>query len=96
MAWYLALQKVESDVEVQKRGLVEVFYSNGALMKVPRINEHITKGFSGLLGLPVRYAGFHFCYNNPLFKPVMQLAQMAFGSENRLRFRAHYGKSSWC
>jgi hypothetical protein len=88
----LALQTLENDVEVQKQGIVEVFFSNGALMKLPRINEHLTKGLVGLLGLPIRYAGIHFCFNNPLFKPVIQLAQMAFGAENRLRFRAHYGE----
>lgn len=93
MAWYLALAAVEEDEDIQKQGFVEIFFANGALGKQRQISEHMTKGFGGLLSLPIRFAGIHFCYDNPVFKPVVQLAQMAFGAGNRLRFRAHYGES---
>jgi hypothetical protein len=91
MAWYLVMAAVEGNEDVQKNGVVEVFFANDALGKQTRIIEHLTKGLSALLCLPIRFAGIHICYDNAVFKPVVQLMQMAFGAGNRLRFRSHFG-----
>jgi hypothetical protein len=91
MVWYLAMAAVEHNDDVQKNGVVEVFFANGALGKRIDIMEHLTKGFSALLCLPIRFAGIHFCYDNAVFKPIVQLMQMVFGAGNRLRFRSHFG-----
>jgi hypothetical protein len=93
MVWYLAMAAVEDDEDVQKKGVVEVFFANDALGKRNGITEHLTMGLSALLCLPIRFVGIHFCYDSAIFKPIVQLAQMAFGAGNRLRFRSHFGTS---
>jgi len=92
MCWYLALSMVEQDEEVQKQGLVEVFFANGALKQQTNITKHLKEGLSGLLCLPIRFVGIHFCYDDVMFQPILQLAQLVFGASNRLRFRAHQGR----
>jgi hypothetical protein len=87
----MALTALDEDKEIQMKGFVECFYCSGALGRKTCIVEHTTKGLSGLLCLPIRFAGIHFCYDDPNLKVIIQLAQMAFGSSNRLRFRSYYG-----
>ena len=71
MAWYLTLATVEGDEELQKQGIVEVFYANGALDRRDLIVRHLTLGFAGLLAFPIRFAALHFCYDNPqMYKEV--------------------------
>ncbi len=94
MCWYLALAAVEDDEEVQKNGLVEVLIANDTLTKQKSITEHLSQGFAGLLCLPIRFVGIHFCYDNVIFHPILKLAQMVFGAGNRLRFRVHNGRSN--
>jgi len=84
----MTMVALEEDEEVQKKGVVEVFYGNGAVGKWMNLTEHTTKGLSALMALPNR---IYFCYDNVLLKPIVQLAQMAFGATNRLRFRSHCG-----
>lgn len=91
MCWYLALSLVEQDEEVQKQGIVEVFFANGALKQQTNITKHFKEGFTGLLCLPIRLVGIHFCYDDVMFQPILQLAQLVFGANNRLRFRSHQG-----
>lgn len=82
---------VEDDEEVQKRGIVEVFFAIEAIREKLKITDYTVKGTASLLSLPIRIAGFHFCYNNSALTPVIRLVLMAFGASNRLRFRAHFG-----
>lgn len=91
MCWYLALTAVENDEEVQRNGIVEVFFANGALGKQTKISDYLTQGFASLLSMPIRLVGIHFCYDNYLFQPILKLTQIVFGASNRLRFRAHHG-----
>eukprot|EP00980_Cylindrotheca_fusiformis_P009999 scaffold2212_cov143-Cylindrotheca_fusiformis.AAC.17 len=86
------MAEVEEDESVQTKGIVEVFFFTGPLKRQQLITEHVTKGLRGLMCLPVRLVGIHFCYNNAALKPIMNLAQMAFGASNRLRLRPHCGK----
>lgn len=90
--WYLALAILEEDEEVQKAGVIEVFFANGAFDNKAKITDYSTKGTASLLSLPIRLAGMHFCYSNPAPQPIIRILQMAFGAVNRLRFRAHYGR----
>lgn len=69
---------IENDEDVQKRGFVEVFFANGALEKKNRITEHLTKGLTGLLCLPIRFAGIHFCYDDAVLSPVSENAPCCF------------------
>lgn len=92
MSYYLAMTELEEDDSIQANGIVEVFQFSGALNRQQLVTEHLTKGLKGVMCLPIRFAGIHFCYDNPALKPILSLAQMAFGASNRLRLRPHCGK----
>lgn len=92
-AWYMSLSALHGDEEFQRRGVVEVFFCSGALEQKDAIVDHMTKGMGGLMCLPIRFAGIHFCYDEPALTPLLRLAQMAFGASNRLRLQPHQGKN---
>ena len=50
-------------------------------------NAHMLKD-----GIPFRLAALHYCFDNTFLRSAMSLLQMMVGRDNRLRFRAHYGK----
>ena len=79
------------DEETQINGNVLVYY--GMDMDKPGLNllEMAKKGVGMLVDLPIRNMGVHFCFNNPRSRAEISLLQLVIGTQNRLRFRQHFG-----
>jgi hypothetical protein len=96
MIWYLFMSVIEDEYSQQK-GVVYVAYGVGASMAMAAMDsELVWRGSQIPLCLPIRFAGFHFCFNNQLLPPMMAAVQLGVGKNVRARFRTHYGMYSLC
>jgi hypothetical protein len=89
--WYLFLSAVEDEYSQQK-GFVYVAYGINASMVMAGIeSELVWRGSQIPLCLPIRFVGFHFCFNHKMLPPMMAAVQLGVGKNIRARFRTHYG-----
>jgi len=90
--WYIFMKTTE-DPSTKKNGMVCVYYLSSALSND---NHHVDFYYKSSLvqkGVPFLVKGFHFCYDNEIFRPIMSAMQLAIGNQMRLRFRSHYGST---
>jgi hypothetical protein len=92
--YYNVMSNVEDDEEAQKRGIVACAYVMGEGLKLDL--EIVRKTGKLRNTLPVRFNSAHFCYNDPLMLPVLNLGMFLMGTHTRLRFRTHYGTHEEC
>ena len=87
-----------ADPEEQKKGHVYVQFTvnNRVIEEAQTEHSRAESGWSIAKlagnGLPVRFEGVHFCYNNLKVLPVMSCIQLGTNIFTRLRFRSHYGE----
>ena len=79
------------DEACQKQGLVGVVWNTGP----NRVNDVYSAWKVGSVCnfLPIRFVGFHYCYDNPLMASVIAMCMYVTGQETIVRFRAHQGTS---
>lgn len=91
---YLLCSAVDNDEETQRKGIVMVAYFVGKF--VGQFNNGLLQKLNSLLDwCPVKYRGFHMCFNDPMLKAWMPLAMLLMGKEMRLRLRIHDGKEDF-
>lgn len=90
--WYQLMNAVK-DEEVQRKGFVKVVFNINS-GEMPTIDKDLFfKGAPAIFeALPFRMAAMHFCYDDPMIRPVLNLVQRAIGRQGRVRFRSHFGK----
>ena len=96
--WYRMMLALESDVELQKKGIIHVAYDVGC-----RISDHSQRFTdvamkSHLLrdGVPYRLVAFHYCYDDFAIKTTLSLLRSVSGTQFRLHFRDHFGSHQEC
>jgi hypothetical protein len=80
------------DEDVQRNGVVLVFYNIGASLLGKVHIDYFMRSKSMSTSLPIKAAGFHFCYDNALLQPLVTTVQMVLGRNWRARSRVHFGK----
>lgn len=84
---------LEHDVEVQRRGTVDVFYFIGgstSFIPIPDSkNVEMPKKFHQ--SLPRRVVAMHALYCDPMMGPAMMIAPLVVSKFKLVRFRSHYG-----
>jgi hypothetical protein len=87
------MSKLEDDEDAQKKGLVVLRYSveddSSFNLEFSMKTTHVGRA------LPFRASAYHFCYDNEKLRSVFGALQMLMGTSVRIRFRTHYGKSSF-
>ena len=94
--WYLFMACIEHDVEVQRRGCVDLFYLIGGcvsnLAHAEPSKTDMPRKFHQ--SLPRRVAALHAVYSDPMMGPFMILLPYLVSKFKLARFRSHYGKWS--
>ena len=97
--WYMAMSNLEHDEETQKKGFIVVRYHVGApSLPTNELGLHLQIQGKAVFveSCPLQVKGFHFCYDNPTLKPLLNTIQLVIGKHHRARFRAHYGSNLEC
>ena len=85
---------IEHDVEVQRRGCVDIFYLIGGcvsnLAHAEPSKTDIPRKFHQ--SLPRRVVAMHAVYSDPMMGPFMILLPYLVSKFKLARFRSHYGK----
>ena len=77
----------------QTKGHVGVMYLVGVRGAAdPKSFDYFMKFSKDLIALPIKATALHFCYDNPVMKPIMTVVKIAGGKDYRVRSRVHYGK----
>ena len=82
----------------QKKGVVAMCYASAGSLS---LTEHdigkmtivAKKGTYVLRCIPIRYTGFHFCYDDRKMEFLINALRVAAGKGFRLRFKIHSGKN---
>ena len=82
------------DPEIQKRGIVSIYDATGTLVFADLERGLLQRGNRLVTALPFRFAAQHYCYDDQILIPAMNLLQLTLGKQGRLRFRSHFGKRS--
>jgi len=83
---------LESDEEMQRKGVVGILYNVGSTSNGFQDAEVFMKGAKYFMSLPCRFAAMHYCFSDAVVLPFLSLLQLVIGKEGRLRFRTHFGK----
>ena len=77
------------DEDVQKKGIVHIFYSNGK----SEFHSDRAKKYADLwLYFPVKIVALHFCYDSAVMDLAAQMVEQAMEADHLCRFRRHKGK----
>ena len=91
--WYVMMAIIEHDVEVQRRGTVDVFYLiGGNASNIPHPNPNnmeMPRKFHQ--SLPRRVVAMHALYCDPMMGPFMMILPLLVSKFKLIRFRSHYG-----
>ena len=87
------MASIENDVEVQRRGTVDIFYFiGGDISKIPTPNSENTKLPKKCHdSVPRRVVGMHALYDDPRMGPLMFIIPLLVSKVKMIRFRSHYG-----
>jgi hypothetical protein len=88
--WYQVMTALDEDREAQINGTVVIYYFHGLTADHTDLVLNGCAGF--LFNLPFRRVVMHFCYDNPILRPLMALIQSLIERQTLFRFRHHYGK----
>ena len=81
---------VQDDIDVQKRGFVEIFYN---VANTKPIKPHLVMATQRLHGvLPIKVVANHACGDGPLIKVIVQVLRPILSLNRLSRIRVHYGK----
>ena len=78
----------------QKKGISDVAYCPGDLFSIcppSKVSHFFSKVGDVIVNLPMRITSYHFCYNDPRMKLVLESIRTFSGKHLRLRVRTHYG-----
>ena len=91
--WYLMMASIEHDVDVQRRGTVDVFYLiGGDILKIPSpTSENVQLPKQIHDSIPRRVVGLHALYDDPRMGPLMYIIPLLLSTFKLIRFRSHYG-----
>ena len=91
--WYLMMASIEHDVDVQRRGTVDVFYLiGGDILKIPSpTSENVQLPKQIHDSIPRRVVGLHAVYDDPRMGPLMYIIPLLLSTFKLIRFRSHYG-----
>lgn len=90
--WYIILSALESDEELQKRGIVEVAHLYGTFRHSPgQLMEAFWRVKNVIHNWPFRIGGFHLCFDNPTFRAFLNGINALVVRDRRLRERCHFG-----
>lgn len=88
--WYV-ISIVLQDEENQKRGLVVINYNTGNCELFEESIAATIRWKAITKSLPLRFAGFHYCYSNDFNSPLLTEMQLVLQKNLLLRFRKHFG-----
>lgn len=90
--WYFSMNGVMDYDEASRYGIVLVVFNlvRGDSSKHAMDNESMHGGRI-LSGLPIRFASIQYCFNNPIFRPVIGIAVFALELLTRVRLKLNYG-----
>ena len=91
MVWYQMMSQLEKDIDLQRKGMVDILYNVGVTTQGKVFADMAAKAYLLRDGLPFRMAALHYCFDNKSLAPAMSLVQLIIGKEARARFRAHLG-----
>ena len=77
------------DEEVQRRGVCMVYYGVG---QTKYFRDRPFRIVSTWFSIPMKIVAAHACYDNPILRPLMNLASFAMERALLCRFRTHEGK----
>lgn len=89
------MSKAAEDEDVQKRGIVMIYYANAQKIFDNRNNRPVHV-LNALKCLPARVVAAHFCYDHPGIRPLLDLLSDKMEKEMLCRFRSHYGQHAEC
>lgn len=91
--WYLYMNALQNDPEVQRRGLVDVVYHYHTNHSIPKYLMQTIPNISIFEACPFRWVAFHYCCpDTPLMKYPISMLKGGLGPQSRQRFRCHYGE----
>ena len=87
---------LQNDESTQIKGIVRIMYEVGRTFSQMRSQTSFKDRVDSIKMyqecLPLRLASFHFCHNEPTLQGGLALFLRLAHTENRIRFRVHYGK----
>lgn len=86
------MMKLAEDPSNMKHGIVLIYYLSSTFAIGNLQVDFYYKTSMIQKAVPFLAKGFHFCYDQEFFRPIMSAMQVAIGNQMRLRFRAHHGK----
>ena len=91
--WYLMMASIEHDVEVQRRGSIDIMYLiGGDYARMPRPSPETTKLPKQLNeSLPRRVVAMHALYDDPMIGPLIIILPLVVSKFRLIRFRSHFG-----
>ena len=92
--WYVFMASFENDVEVQRKGTVDIMYLiGGEYARMPRPTPETTKYPKAMNeSIPRRVVAMHALYDDPMIGPLMVILPLVVDKFKLIRFRSHYGK----
>lgn len=81
------------DVNVQKKGVVMVYYGVG---QDTFYRDRPMQIVGCWKNLPMRIVGCHACYDHPVLHALFSLAAFGMESQTLCRLRCHYGTIGFC
>lgn len=91
--FFLCNSIAEKDEELQKSGVVMVYYAIGQEFFS---REHATKCLELCSALPLRIEAAHACYDDPALETFFDTVSHQMTSECLVRFRPHFGTGDEC
>ena len=80
---------VQRDEEVQKKGVVIIYYGIGQSRMVEGRTSRTWKMW---WGLPLRLIGYHYCIDSSVMNPAYGILSKMMDNDPLCRFRFHTGK----
>ena len=94
--WYEMMCAVEEE-ETQRLGFIVVSYNLGKIENEKHPNPEVGKGNIHLTScLPIKYPGFHLCYNDSRIRTMASFLMKTIGKLSTARIRMHCGTHMEC
>jgi hypothetical protein len=83
------------DEEIQKKGVVYIIHHVNAPVRPTCFGAAIMVAKMLYRSMPVRNMGTHLCTDSPAVRPLTTAALNLMKASNRVRYRAHCGKTRY-
>lgn len=90
--WYVLMTAHDND----SRGVVIISYQNGPFLANMFDRSVFKEVLSLFKAIPIKLAGYHFCFDDVRFRMVWGLVNVYLGKDARLRARDHEGSHAEC